>query len=679
MLSFFQINAQIIVPCDVQVTYDDGSSPPIPPDYNMAAGSISTCYGMFYDPGGTGNYANSTGLITQTFCSDQPGEQIILDFSAFPFQVETNYDFLNIYDGVGTGGTQLWNSQTSGGATNPGVITSTTGCITITFSSDGSVTYGGWQAEISCTNPPPLGGGLDCNGGAIVLTAIGQGEYELVMDNNFNGGTLGPGWVSTGGAAVGTPCGPSLDGTPYYWASTSTGTPNLTTAQLDVSCGGTVCFDMAYATQGGAAPCEGPDLTNEGVTFQYSTNGGVTWTVIDYWDPLGGYDPTLTAWNNYCFPIPAGAIGPNTQFQWIQLSSSGTCCDNWGIDNVQISSVANCVPYVYDWYQVPGVDDNPVQNEFITTTTTFTVCYGNGFDDCCTDITIVVPPGTTADAGPDQVLCPGSPGVTIGANPVSPDDGAAYSWDNGGPSGTINFGGGVTGQGVVLPAVTTTYEVTVDFNGCTATDQMTVIVDAPPTASNPAPIVVDCPANVPAANPAVVTDELDDYTASPIVTLFNEVSAGTCPEVITRTYRVTDDCGSYVDVDQTITVMINTGPIVPANGSSTVECLSAATQPAAPAVTDQCGNALTPVITENVNPACEGNKVYTYTYTDCAGNSAVYTYTYTIDMTTPPVVPANGSSTVECLAAATQPAAPAVTDVCGNALTAVITENASSL
>ena len=213
-------------------------------------------------------------------------------------------------------------------------------------------------------------------------------------------------------------------------------------------------------------------------------------------------------------------------------------------------------------------------------------------------------------------------------------------------------------------------------SGLTCPFPFTVVVDLPPTASNPAPIVVDCPANVPAANPAVVTDELDDYTASPIVTLFNEVSAGTCPEVITRTYRVTDDCGSYVDVDQTITVMINTGPIVPANGSSTVECLSAATQPAAPAVTDQCGNALTPVITENVNPACEGNKVYTYTYTDCAGNSAVYTYTYTIDMTTPPVVPANGSSTVECLAAATQPAAPAVTDVCGNALTAVITENA---
>ena len=516
---------------------------------------------------------------------------------------------------------------------------------------------------------------VDCNGALVDLFATGEASYELVMDNNFNGGTVGPGWVSTGGASVGTPCGASLDGTPYYWASTSTGTPNLTTAQLDVSCGGTVCFDMAYSTQGGASPCEGPDLSNEGVTFQYSTDG-VNWTVIDYWDPLGGYDPTLTTWNNYCFNIPPGAIGPNTQFQWIQLASSGTCCDNWGIDNVSISSV-NCSAYWYDWSQVAGAPDTQGQSENPTSTTTYTVVYTNGTDWCQDQVTIVVPPGTNADAGPDQILCAGSPGVTIGASPVSTDDGAAFSWTNGGGSGTINLGGGVNGQGVVAPAVTTTYEVTVDFNGCTATDQMTVIVDQPPTASNPAPINVTCSANVPAANPAVVTDELDDFTAAPVVTLFNEVSAGTCPEVITRTYRVTDDCGNYVDVDQTITVMMTTGPVVPSNGSSTVECLAAAIQPVAPVVTDQCGNALTPVITENADPACNGSKVYTYTYTDCAGISAIYTYTYTITLTTAPVIAAaNGTETVVCIGDTYIPTPPAVVDACGNPIVPVMTENA---
>ena len=32
---------------------------------------------------------------------------------------------------------------------------------------------------------------------------------------------------------------------------------------------------------------------------------------------------------------------------------------------------------------------------------------------------------------------------------------------------------------------------------------------------------------------------------------------------------------------------------------------------------------LTPVMTASADPVCEGTKVYTFTYTDCAGNSAV--------------------------------------------------------
>ena len=37
-------------------------------------------------------------------------------------------------------------------------------------------------------------------------------------------------------------------------------------------------------------------------------------------------------------------------------------------------------------------------------------------------------------------------------------------------------------------------------------------------------------------------------------------------------------------------------------------------------------------MTVSADPTCEGTKVYTFTYTDCAGNSAVWTYTYTIDI-----------------------------------------------
>ena len=70
--------------------------------------------------------------------------------------------------------------------------------------------------------------------------------------------------------------------------------------------------------------------------------------------------------------------------------------------------------------------------------------------------------------------------------------------------------------------------------------------------------------------------------------------------------------------------------------------------------------------------SCEGTRTYTYSYTDCAGNVTNWNYVYTIDVTTLPVVPADGASTVECLADATAPATPVVADVCGNNVPAVL-------
>lgn len=250
--------------------------------------------------------------------------------------------------------------------------------------------------------------------------------------------------------------------------------------------------------------------------------------------------------------------------------------------------------------------------------------------------------------------------------------------DNCTASPTVTFVSDVSNGGVCPNIITRTYRITdACGNFINVTQQITLGDAIPPTASNPAPINVTCFANVPAPDPLVVTDEADNG-ATPVVTWESDVSNGaSCPETITRTYRVTDDCGNFIFVTQTITIMMTAGPIVPANGASTVACLAAATQPAAPVVTSQCGTALVPVITSSANPACEGTKVYTYTYTDCAGAVAVYTYTYTIDMTVAPVVPSNGASTVACLSAATQPTAPVVTSQCGTPIVPVITASTS--
>ncbi|TSJ48211.1 gliding motility-associated C-terminal domain-containing protein [Fluviicola chungangensis] len=197
-----------------------------------------------------------------------------------------------------------------------------------------------------------------CPGSPVTIVA----SASLLNGNqafDFNSATFPSGWSSSGTTAFSSPCLPSLDNTPYYWAGTSgtSGFPNITTASLDVSCGGFITFEMIYSIQGGAVPCEGPDQANEGVALQYSTDGGVTWITINYYQPDGQILPTITTsttpgvtgntpfttWNTFNVPLPSGAVTTNTQFRWIQLNSSSSCCDNWGLDNIIINAMGgNC-------------------------------------------------------------------------------------------------------------------------------------------------------------------------------------------------------------------------------------------------------------------------------------------------------------------------------------------------
>lgn len=116
--------------------------------YTMAAGTISTCSGTFYDPGGTGNYGINAN-VTETFCSNS-GNCIRVTFSAF--NTESGYDYLYVYDGPTTGSTLI---GTYSGTTVPAAITSSTGCLTFRFTSDGSTNRAGWTATFSCVTCPP--------------------------------------------------------------------------------------------------------------------------------------------------------------------------------------------------------------------------------------------------------------------------------------------------------------------------------------------------------------------------------------------------------------------------------------------------------------------------------------------------------------------------------------------
>jgi gliding motility-associated-like protein len=249
------------------------------------------------------------------------------------------------------------------------------------------------QCNVTITASPSS---VPCGGANVTLTATGTGYNTTPINNTFDLGNAGPNWAISPAGQFNNPCGPSVDGGLYMWMGSSTAAPRtLQTAPLDLTCGGNVCFYLKFAVQGYSSPCEGPDLTNEGVYFQYSLNGGASWTTINYFQPnAGGTSGPYLNWAQYCFPIPAVAQTPTTIFRWYQGGSSGFAYDHWGIDNV-IVSATNCGSVWYDWANIPGTTgptgDPASQTVFVSSDSTFTVCYtdGNQFN-CCQDISINV-------------------------------------------------------------------------------------------------------------------------------------------------------------------------------------------------------------------------------------------------------------------------------------------------
>ncbi len=144
--------------------------------------------------------------------------------------------------------------------------------------------------------------------------------------------------------------------------------------------------------------------------------------------------------------------------------------------------------------------------------------------------------------------------------------------------------------------------------------------------------------------------------------------APACNGDMTYTYTYTD-CANHTH-DWVYTYTIERADFnMPVDEGSTVATVADAVAPILPTVTDNCGNTLTPtgpVI--STAPACNGVMTYTYTYTDCIGNTHDWVYTYTIeraDFT----MPDNDGSTVACVADAVTPTLPTVTDNSGNTLT----------
>ncbi len=119
--------------------------------YLMQNGSVTTCDALFYDSGGAnGNYGDNQDY-TMTFYPSAEDAKVQVTFNSF--ELESNWDFLYIYDGTSTSATPIGDKYT--GTNSPGTVTATNsaGSLTFRFTSDSSVGKSGWVATVSCDYP----------------------------------------------------------------------------------------------------------------------------------------------------------------------------------------------------------------------------------------------------------------------------------------------------------------------------------------------------------------------------------------------------------------------------------------------------------------------------------------------------------------------------------------------
>ncbi|HNW89759.1 MAG TPA: hypothetical protein PKN48_08845, partial [Bacteroidales bacterium] len=240
------------------------------------SGSITTCSGNLYDPGGSANnyynYANGYMIIYPS----GSGNQVQLTGS---YVTESCCDPISIYDGAGIGGTLLGTYQGTGSiptitSSGPGVA------LTVKFTSDVSVTPSGFNFTIGCVCVTP---------GAVSVAT--SGTYCNSTTLNASGGA---------------------NGTIYYQGTTSGGmsTSNPTTS-VSVSSSGTYYFRARSAC--GTWGAEGSaTVTIVGTSALGTWEGKVStdWFDVKNWGactvPTAAINVTIPSGTPYS-PIIAGA------------------------------------------------------------------------------------------------------------------------------------------------------------------------------------------------------------------------------------------------------------------------------------------------------------------------------------------------------------------------------------
>ncbi|HRH58131.1 MAG TPA: hypothetical protein PLS10_10775, partial [Chitinophagales bacterium] len=534
--------------------------------YNMPSGTVSTCSGTFYDPGGTSNYGNSLDR-TFTICPSTPGSFASITFTQFSISQDLLFgnDYLYVYDGNSTSAPL---EGIYSGNVNPGTITATssnpTGCLTFRFTSTALINAAGWTATISCTTTPPQS--YFC-GGVV--------EYPFCTGTSYNyqntTGTTGP---AIDYACLGTWPNPKF----FYMKIGTSGTfkmqirqttgPNNTGTALDVdfamwgpfSSLSQACTSVA----GGAAPIQSSYDIQSIETVGIGTSGGTNSIcahgigqstppaaiagqyyviVITNYSDLAGYitftqtggtgstdcsiiSPTCSITGITATPTNCNATNKYDVSGTVTVAN-GPTTGNLVITNScgGSQSIAATGASSYN-YNITGIT-SPTSATTCTITAQFSASAS-----CTSTRTYSAPVTPTANAGSDVTISCATPSVVIGTPTVA---GNTYSW-----SPAAGLTGSNTAQPTANTAGTYTLTVTNSTNSCSATDAVIVTnTSVLPTANAGPDKTLDCNNTSYVIGTAAVAG--NTYSWSPSIGLsLNNVAQPTATAPGTYTLTVTN-------------------------------------------------------------------------------------------------------------------------------------------
>jgi len=204
-------------------------------------------------------------------------------------------------------------------------------------------------APVASINPVSINDTfLICNQSSIKNLTIKNSGNEILIWNslienigvndNFNNGINNIEWSSISGGIAAASCGTALNSSNALYFN-GDGVRQATTKSINTIGGGTISYYIKISGSG-ASPCEMVD-NGEDIVFEYSINNGISWNNIQTL-----YAGSYSVFTLIQSTIPAAAQNLNTKFRWRQLTHSGSCCDHWSIDevNINIINTANIIP-----------------------------------------------------------------------------------------------------------------------------------------------------------------------------------------------------------------------------------------------------------------------------------------------------------------------------------------------